>query len=53
MKKALAKRVADILEKLGVVGVAMALFQDKFDNTWIAATFLVVSCVLTVWERKL
>ncbi|MBQ3059334.1 MAG: hypothetical protein IJD16_03345 [Desulfovibrio sp.] len=29
MKKALAKRIADILEKLGVVGVAMALYQKE------------------------
>ena len=52
MKKVLAKRIADILEKLGVVGVALAIFQDKSDNAWIAAAFLAMSCAITVWEKK-
>ncbi|MBQ4567982.1 MAG: hypothetical protein IJA79_07645 [Desulfovibrio sp.] len=40
MKKALAKRIADILEKLGVVGVALALFQDRPAGLWLATSFL-------------
>lgn len=41
------KRIADILEKVGVAGVALALYQDHMTELWFAAIFLLLSIILT------
>ena len=41
------KRVAVALEKLGVAGIAIAVFQGNMAGFWIAALFLAVSICLT------
>ncbi len=52
MKKALLKRTADVLEKLAIAGIALALWQHKTDMVWLAGLFLILSYVFTVWESK-
>ena len=41
------KRVADALEKLGVAGIAVAVFQGNTAGFWIATFFLAMSISLT------
>ena len=41
------KRVADALEKLGVAGIAVAVFQGNTAGFWIATFFLAMSIFLT------
>ena len=41
------KRIADILEKLGVAGVALAIFQDTGHSVGWAIVSLVMSILLT------
>lgn len=41
------KRVADALEKLGVAGIAVAVFQGNMAGFWIATLFLAMSIFLT------
>jgi len=45
------KRIADILEKLGVAGVALAIFQDKTQNLGWAILALALSIYLTRREK--
>jgi len=52
MKKAILKRTADMLEKLAIAGIALALWQQKTDMVWLAGVFLALSYVFTVWEAK-
>ena len=52
MKKAILKRTADLLEKLGVAGVALALWQAKTDMVWLAMIVIAMSYVFTIWECK-
>ena len=47
-----AKRVADILEKLGVASLAVALFQGAPVGFWIGLVCLVVSLALTREEEN-
>lgn len=42
------KRITDALEKLGVAGLALAIFQQKYDYAWAAVGALVVSVILTL-----
>lgn len=42
------KRIADALEKLGVAGLALAIFQQKYDYAWVAVGALAVSVILTL-----
>lgn len=41
------KRVADALEKLGVAGIAVGVFQGNMAGFWAAVVFLGVSIYLT------
>ncbi|WP_165072881.1 hypothetical protein [Desulfovibrio sp. ZJ200] len=41
------KRVADTLEKLGVAGIAVGVFQGNMTGFWAAVIFLIVSISLT------
>ena len=52
MKKAILKRTGDILEKLGVAGIALALWQEKTDMVWLAAAMIVLSYAFTIWEAQ-
>jgi hypothetical protein len=45
------KRVADILEKLGVASVAIGVFQDMQLGLWMGIGFLIVSILLTTEDR--
>ena len=47
MGKQRIKRIADFLEKLAVVGIALGIFQGDFSRVWLAGIFLVASLVLT------
>jgi hypothetical protein len=42
------KRLTDILEKLGVTGLAIGVFQDSQLGLWMGIGFLVVSIFLTM-----
>ena len=44
------KRVADILEKLGVAGIALGIFQGTMTGFWAAVVFLAVSIFITKEE---
>ena len=46
-KKALVKRLADIYEKMGVAGLAVAIFQHNEAGFWYGALFFIVSLLLT------
>ncbi len=52
MKKALLKRTADMLEKVGVAGIALALWQHMADMVWLAAVMIALSFIFTMWEAK-
>ena len=52
MKRAFYKRTGDILEKLGVAGIALALWQEKTDMVWLAAAMLFLSYILTFLEAR-
>lgn len=52
-KKAVIKRAADVLEKLGVAGLALGIFKGEPAGLFIGLGCLVVSFGLTVWESKL
>ena len=52
-RQPLMKRIADALEKMAVVGLALAAFQGNTANAKFAVLFFVVSCILSVWEKKL
>ena len=52
MKKAILKRTADVLEKLSIAGIALALWQYKTDMVWLAGLFLALSYVFTIWEAR-
>ncbi|MBO4313162.1 MAG: hypothetical protein J5838_02605 [Desulfovibrio sp.] len=41
------KRVADVLEKIGVAGIALAIFQERADKIWAALLFIFISIILT------
>ena len=41
------KRLADILEKLGIAGAAIGLFQGNPKGLWLGLALLVVSLLLT------
>lgn len=41
------KRVADALEKLGVAGIAVGIFQENMTGFWAAILFLIASISLT------
>ena len=41
------KRILDALEKLGVAGLALAIFQQKYEYVWAAVAALVLSVILT------
>ncbi len=53
MKKALVKRTADVLEKIGVGAILVGLFQNKPLGIWIGLACLCISYALTAWEAKL
>lgn len=53
MKKSILKRTADIMEKLAVAGIAIALYQGNFNGMWIGVTFLLSSYLFTIWEARL
>jgi hypothetical protein len=50
--RALVKRLADIYEKMGVAGLAVAIFQHHEAGFWYGAGFFVVSLVLTYLMEK-
>jgi len=41
------KRLADILEKLGIAGAAIGLFQDSRVGLWLGTGLLILSLLLT------
>lgn len=41
------KRIADVLEKLGVAGIALGIFQNSSTGTGWAVSFLILSLMLT------
>ena len=41
------KRIADIMEKLGVASLAIGLFQDKYVGVWLGVVCLVLALTLT------
>ena len=41
------KRVADILEKLGVGGMILGVFRDEHDTLWLAIVLLIISLLMT------
>jgi hypothetical protein len=52
-KKAHLKRTADMLEKLAIAGIALALWQlQKTDMAWLAGVFLALCCFFAYWEAK-
>ena len=42
------KRLADILEKLGIAGAAIGLFQGNQTGLWLGTGLLVVSLLFTM-----
>lgn len=46
-KRAIAKRIADIYEKIGVAGLAVGLFQHNYEGMLIGGVFLVFSLIIT------
>ena len=52
MKKLLLKRTGNILEKLGVVGVAMALLQSQPDMACLASVLILSGYLFAFWEAK-
>lgn len=49
-KKSLIRRTADILEKPGIAGLALGIFQSRADGAIWGAFFLGLSYGFTVWE---
>lgn len=41
------KRVADFLEKLAVVGIGLAIFQNNTSGVGLATLFFIISLMLT------
>ena len=41
------KRVADALEKLGVAGIAIGLFQNNYSGIGVALAFIMASILMT------
>lgn len=52
MKKALLKRMADVLEKLAAGSILVGLFQNQQAGLWMGLGFLTLSYILTIWEAK-
>lgn len=52
-RKSLIKRTSDILEKLGIAGVLLGIFQSRPDSAGWGAFFLCPSYCFTVWEAKI
>lgn len=52
-KKAVIKRTADVMEKLGVTGLALGIFKGEPEGLFIGLGCLFVSFGLTIWESKL
>lgn len=52
VKKAILKRSADILEKLGIAGVGLGIFQQRTDGAVWGCFFLVLSYLFSIWEAK-
>lgn len=52
IKKALLKRTADSLEKLGIAGIALAVFQEKNEGVYWGAFFIMISYICTILEAK-
>ena len=52
-KKAVIKRAADVLEKLGVGGLLLGIFKGEVKGLVIGGVFLVLSFILTIVESKL
>lgn len=45
------KRIADMLEKIGVASLAIGLFQEKSMGLYIAAACLCLSFIFTLEEK--
>lgn len=52
-KKAVIKRTADVLEKLGVAGIAVAVFQGNMSTLGLSFFFLTTCYIFTLWEANL
>ena len=52
MKKTILKRTADILEKLGVAGLAVGLFHTNTSGMWLSLVFVGMSYIFSAWEAK-
>lgn len=50
MRKAILKLTADTLQKLGIVGLGLSMFQHRSDDAWLALLFLGLSYIITIWE---
>lgn len=52
MKKAILKRTADMLEKIGIGSMLVGLFQGQQTGLVIGAVCMVASYLFTAWEAK-
>ena len=52
MKKAILKHTADTLQKVGIAGIAIALFQERTDCVGLAVGFLLMSDVCIILEAR-
>ena len=50
MKKAILKLTADTMQKLGIGGILVGLFQGQSTGLWLGLAFLTGSYLLTIWE---
>ena len=52
MNKAILNLTADTLQKLGIGGILVGLFQGKSLGLWLGMAFLAGSYILTALEAK-
>lgn len=52
MKKTILKHTADTLQKVGIAGIAIALFQERTDCIGLAVGFLFTSYVCIILEAR-